>query len=146
MLHRLVYTSQTTRPLDPPAIEQILAAARTANARRELTGALVFDSQHFLQVLEGGAEPLNALYAALMRDPRHQRLQLLEYRAVERRQFDAWRMAFAAADERTGHVFRRHSASGRLDPAGLTADSAIRILAELVGPAGDGAGRTAAPD
>ncbi len=145
MLHRLVYTSQASRPLDPQAIEQLLAGARAANARRDLTGALVFDSQHFLQVLEGGAEPLNDLYAALVRDPRHQRLQLLEYRAVERRHFDAWRMAFAAVDEQTGRVFRRYSASGRLDPAGLTAAGALSILGELAGPVPETARLPATP-
>lgn len=131
MLHRLIYSSEVAAPMGPDAIEALLAHARTANARRDITGALAFDSRHFLQVLEGSAEALNRLYVALVRDPRHRDLRLIDFRAVEQRTFDHWSMAFAAADERTGRICRRHSASSRLDPASLTAVGAVQILQEM---------------
>ncbi|WP_158288882.1 BLUF domain-containing protein [Rubrivivax albus] len=131
MLHRLIYSSQVAAPMSPDTIEALLAQARTANARRDITGALAFDSQHFLQVLEGSGEALNRLYAALMHDARHRDLRLIDFRAVEQRSFDQWSMAFAAADGRTGRICRRHSASSRLDPAAVTATAALQILQDM---------------
>lgn len=132
MLHRLIYTSKAAQALEPSLVEALLARARVANARRDLTGALAFNSDCFLQALEGSAEALSALYGKLVVDPRHHQLQLIEFARIEERRFDRWSMAFAAADERTSRVIRRYSASGRLQPGVLTAPAAVNVLTELV--------------
>ncbi len=131
MLHRLIYASEAVRPLGPSAIDALLARARVANARRDITGALTFDSERFLQVLEGSGEQLSELYSRLVRDERHHRLRLIEFRPLDERAFDRWSMAYAAADPKTERVFRRFSGSGRLAPDELTAAAAVGILREL---------------
>ncbi len=134
MLHRLIYTSEVAAPMSPEMLDALLARARAANARRDVTGALVFDSHHFLQLLEGSAVQLSALYGALVRDERHRALRLVAFGPVGQRQFDDWSMAFVAADARTGRVLRRYTGSGRLDPDGLTGPAAVNILRELITP------------
>lgn len=131
MLHRLIYASETSRPLDAAMVNDLLAKARIANARREITGALAFDSERFLQVLEGSRDRLSALYSRLVQDDRHKALQLIEFVPIDERDFVQWNMAFAAADERTARVVRRYCGGGRLDPAGLTPKAAVRVLRDI---------------
>lgn len=131
MLMRLIYASETTRPLGPSDVEALLTHARRNNARRDLTGMLLFDSRHFLQVLEGGRRVVSDLYSKLAQDPRHQNLLLLACEAIEQRRFNDWDMGFAAADAAHAAVYRRHSAAGKLDPSLLSGSTALALLSDF---------------
>ncbi len=131
MLMRLIYASEATRPLGPSDVEALLAHARRNNARRDITGMLLFDSRHFLQVLEGGRRVLSDLYTALAHDPRHRNLLLLGCEAIEQRRFNDWDMGFAAADASRAQLYRRYSAAGQLDPSLLNGTTALALLADF---------------
>lgn len=132
MLHRLIYASEATRPMDANTVNQLLAKARAANARRDITGALVLDAQHFLQVLEGSRAQLSSLYSRLVADERHRALLLIEFAPIAERSFVGWNMAFAAADEATAGVLRRYTSGGRLNPEALSPTAALNVLRGIV--------------
>jgi hypothetical protein len=131
MLIRLIYASEVAAPLTPAAVRGIVERARAANQRRRITGVLAFDSQSFLQVLEGEREAVSEVFCHIAKDSRHRRVQLLESVAVDERQFASWSMGFAAADAHGRDIFLRHSGDDHFAPSSLTAKSALGLLAGL---------------
>ncbi len=71
----------------------LLDKARVANARRGVSGMLLYKSGSFLQVLEGEAGDVEALIATIERDPRHEDVRILRKDAGPR-QFGEWSMGF----------------------------------------------------
>jgi len=55
-------------------------------------GVLVVTETHFLQVLEGPFEPLNATFERIARDTRHEGTQLISFTEIKERRFADWAM------------------------------------------------------
>jgi Sensors of blue-light using FAD len=72
----------------------VFATAQKNSTQRDITGMLVFNSNVFLQCLEGDRDALNEPYVKLVRDPRHSRLAILSFEQVRTRHFADWSMAF----------------------------------------------------
>ena len=53
MTYQIMDSSQASEPMTAVALETILADARTGNAARNVTGALIYVDGVFLQILEG---------------------------------------------------------------------------------------------
>jgi hypothetical protein len=77
MLKRIKYISRFSTPLDSAAIAAIGEQASRNNQRRGLTGLLMTSGGLFYQVLEGPAEEVDAVYAAIVADERHTDVLLL---------------------------------------------------------------------
>ena len=92
---------------------------------------LVFDHQNFLQAIEGKREPVNQLFAKLMRDTRHANIVLLSYGEIESRQFAQWSMGYAANVSANKALLLRHGVSSRFEPHAMTAAGAVAMLSEL---------------
>lgn len=131
MLSRLIYASVVGDDLRTDALNRLLERARQRNAQRGLTGLLVFDRRHFLQVIEGSRRSLNDLYAALLRDPRHRDVQLLKFARIDVRHFPGWSMGFVPADLAHRTMVARHAESFDFDPALLDGESAEALLIEF---------------
>lgn len=131
MLTRLIYASETAAPLTANDVQDIVDKARAANQRSQLTGMLAFDSQCFLQVLEGRRAAVSEVFCKIAGDPRHQRVQLLELVPVDERQFSIWSMGFAAANAHGRETFLRFSCEGQFEPSKMTAKSALGLLCSL---------------
>lgn len=90
---RLIYKSKSTS--DYPSNEEIrdiTAKATKHNAEQGITGLLVLSGNCFLQVLEGPYREVNALFSRIMRDPRHEQVELITFEALETHYFDKWHM------------------------------------------------------
>jgi hypothetical protein len=74
-------------------ISQILATARANNSRQSVTGALLFNSGCFAQVLEGPRTAIEQIFERIQRDPRHGDVTVLESGSAARRDFPEWSMA-----------------------------------------------------
>lgn len=98
-LHALVYQSQATRPLDAADLDQLLLDARVANELAEVTGALLYGGQRFVQYLEGTRADVDQIYARIARASQHHRLEILEQGRVHKRLFQRWHMGFATAPQ-----------------------------------------------
>jgi hypothetical protein len=74
------------------AVPDILSAARRNNARLGVTGALLFDSGAFLQLLEGGGDAVTEVFLRISTDPRHEEVRLLGFRDMPCRRCPDWSM------------------------------------------------------
>jgi hypothetical protein len=94
-LIQLIYVSDLVNQ-DEAAIAPILASAVRHNAENGITGMLLYARGNFLQVLEGEPAAVEATYARILQDPRHQNATLLTRDAVSERHFPDWRMGYRA--------------------------------------------------
>lgn len=93
MLCTLIYRSRLSAPLPLEEFDRLLDAARQRNAALGVTGILLFDGVHFVQLLEGPEAAVTSLYDSIKRDDRHCNVvQLLRDNAPTRR-FDGDEMA-----------------------------------------------------
>jgi len=90
-LIQLVYAS---RPFgfDQATLSNILMDARRANARDDITGALIARHDLYLQLLEGPRDKVEAAYQRIRRDDRHVEVTRLVERTIESRLFPGWAM------------------------------------------------------
>lgn len=131
MLVRLIYASAATSSVDAVLLDDIKQVAQLNNDRRDLTGMLVFDARHFLQVLEGERWVVNTLLASLQRDPRHRNLTALDLREIPEREFAQWDMAFVPASQASRPLLLRYGVCGRFEPLSMTAGGALGLLLAL---------------
>jgi hypothetical protein len=73
-------------------VESILESSSRNNFANGITGVLVATETHFLQVLEGAYEPLNATFDRIARDPRHEDIQMISFKEITERKFPDWGM------------------------------------------------------
>ncbi len=90
-MKQMIYRSQPFG-FDRAILAGILTHARRNNARDDITGALVCRQDLYLQLIEGPADKIDALYARILVDDRHCDIQLLLADEVEDRIFPEWTM------------------------------------------------------
>lgn len=93
-LIRLVYVSSATVDLSDSELNQLLEQSVRNNAAKGVTGMLVYADGNFIQVLEGEAEVVDALFQRIELDIRHQGTIVLHREVVESRDFPQWHMGF----------------------------------------------------
>ncbi len=91
-MYRLIYKSRSKVPVDWDLVDSILESSQKQNADLDVSGVLVATRNRFLQVLEGSFEAVNDIYCKIVRDPRHERVQLLSFTCTESRIFTRWQM------------------------------------------------------
>lgn len=91
-LKSLTYTSLAQLDLSAGDLEDIHRSARAMNGLNGITGLLIFNGTHFLQVIEGGQEAIDVLVEKLRRDPRHTGFEIRDIAFVEERSFPQWSM------------------------------------------------------
>lgn len=77
MLSTLIYRSRAVESIRTEALIDLLDVARERNASLDVTGILLFDGVHFVQLLEGPNAALTTLYESIKRDTRHNNVVLL---------------------------------------------------------------------
>lgn len=101
-LYQILYCSRNcmhgTTPQTALEINNILSASRRNNVRVDVTGALLFNTIFFAQVLEGPLSGVEKIFEQIQRDHRHSDLIVLDSGLIEARNFPVWSMAFAGAD------------------------------------------------
>lgn len=134
---QLVYASTATfgdgqieTPQTQRAVFNIVRRSRANNPRWGVVGALLFGDGHFLQVLEGEEEAVDALFDKLAQDERHKDLQVLRRIAIDEPGFARWSMKFPTMDERMREVLGL-SLSRSFDPHRLDGDGLTRLVALL---------------
>lgn len=132
-LVRLTYYSENR--LDPAersrleALKDVLDASKRNNARRGITGALVFDDFWFYQALEGEREVVWKAFLAILDDTRHGDVVLVETVAIETRLFAQWAMRLARPNKVTRSIFERFTVDGVVRPHLMSGADILDILA-----------------
>lgn len=124
-LKSLTYTSLARLDLGGEDIADIHRTARQANALNGVTGLLIFNGTHFLQIIEGPESAIDELVGRLRLDQRHHQLEIRDERKVAGRQFPGWSMEFVRVASR---YFEARDAIAAVLPADLPSHVADRIL------------------
>jgi len=97
-MYQLIYTSQATVPFTEAMLLELLKQAQQWNEQVGITGVLLYNEQHFVQVLEGSVEAVGDLYGKLLRDVRHYNVMRLASGRIAARRFGDWTMTFHAVE------------------------------------------------
>lgn len=112
-------------------INHILETARANNRRKDVTGALLYSSGYFAQVLEGPKIAIEQVFETIQRDPRHGDVTVLECAGIGSRDFAAWSMARVAPVsevQAADATYALHSAMGNPNAAGQNVLGLLRSL------------------
>lgn len=90
--HILYRSRATSRPTEAD-LQQLLGHARAHNARTHITGLLLYSDGRYVQVLEGPQDEVQAVYARILRDPRHTQVVTVSEGIRPARCFPSWSMA-----------------------------------------------------
>jgi hypothetical protein len=132
-LKSLTYTSHAALDLTAEQLEAIHRTARDLNSIEGITGLLVFNGTHFLQVIEGTEQAVDDLVARLRRDPRHSGVEIREQRQITERSFPDWSMELVRVKS---SYFEAKSTIGDRIPEGLddkTRDHLYRMTEAISG-------------
>jgi Sensors of blue-light using FAD len=91
-LTSVTYTSLARLDLTTSDLQDIHRSARELNALDGITGLLVFNGTHFLQIVEGARSAIDDLLERLRHDPRHTGLEVRDERRIGARSFPGWSM------------------------------------------------------
>lgn len=91
MVMQLIYVSEPFG-YEESILSGILLTARRKNARDGITGALICRRDIYLQLIEGDAGPIDALWQRLQLDDRHLEVTLLSREEVAARVLPDWAM------------------------------------------------------
>jgi Sensors of blue-light using FAD len=94
----VIHASRATEHFQEHQIPDLLKQARLANAKHELTGMLLYIGGSFLQVLEGQAELVEAVYATIQRDKRHTQVTLIARDTILERAYEGWTLCHKTLD------------------------------------------------
>jgi hypothetical protein len=90
----LTYTSSATRLLSVAQLVDLIEQIRPKNARLGVTGLLLYSGGNVIQTLEGDADVVDDLLAAIRADRRHRGVRVVDRRLVDERAFSTWSMGF----------------------------------------------------
>ena len=124
-LKSLTYTSLARLDLQAGDLEAIHRTARESNAIEGITGLLIFNGTHFLQIIEGAPDAIDDLLERLRRDPRHHGLEVRDTADIGERSFPDWSMELVRVS--ASYFEAKDTVSGRL-PANTSADVRDRIV------------------
>lgn len=134
-LYRLTYYSynEIAEHADGLAdpIDSILEASRRNNAHAGVTGALMFNSGYFGQVLEGQRRAVEATFERIQRDTRHSDVSLLAFEIVETRAFPTWSMGFVGTRADGKARYDRIADESGFDPLRMKAHQLFERLRSL---------------
>ena len=114
-LIEVVYISEPGAALSDSDVIAILHQSEENNSERGITGVLLYDGEHFLQVLEGEARVVWDTYADILADPRHRNVRTVHEGSIARRMFARWGMAYRRIDTDSDilEIARRQLVEGR---------------------------------
>lgn len=133
-LYRLVYYSRNHVSGDAATaaeIESILDSARRRNVERSVTGALIFNSGIFAQVLEGTRADVEAIFERIQRDARHGDVQVLAFEPSTERAFPSWSMAFVGRSQADQNLFGQLASDTGFEEKRLEGDRIFSIMREI---------------
>lgn len=130
-LTRITYCSEIVDNIGSEELSDILDVSRRNNDKNAVTGVLLFNSDFFLQCLEGSRAAVNRVYCRICCDKRHHNVQIMTYDEVSRRLFSGWGMAYVPWTETTRKVIAQYSIGAEFNPYQMSAQSALELLNEL---------------
>lgn len=127
---QLLYVSRLSTGLTSGVVKDIVRVARRHNPSRAITGALLFNGDHFCQLLEGPPESVRELMQRIAQDARHTDVRTLFFgtSADGARMAPRWRSGYCEPS-----AFEVFEVFEVFDPAGgANGLGAIEAFARLI--------------
>ncbi|MEO8658868.1 MAG: BLUF domain-containing protein [Bryobacteraceae bacterium] len=135
-LYQILYCSRNCMhggtPQTALEINNILSASRRNNVKLNVTGALLFNTVFFAQVLEGPLSGVEKIFEQIQRDLRHSDLIVLDSGVIEVRNFPVWSMAFAGADAEAPDPFIAATLNAAVSAPSAAGKDVLSMLRNLV--------------
>ncbi|MDG1066316.1 MAG: BLUF domain-containing protein [Luminiphilus sp.] len=97
-LIHLAYVSTQTRDMKAADLIGLLTEVRGLNESRNISGLLLHKNQSFFQVIEGSRSRVRETFDQIMKDQRHEGVEVLFDEPLEAREFSDWQMGFLDLD------------------------------------------------
>ena len=91
-MYRIIYQSRSVEPLNWDIVRSITSVSEKNNEASGVTGVLLASRTHFMQALEGKFEDVNAVFRRIVRDERHEELNIVGFSLIDARLFGSWGM------------------------------------------------------
>ena len=112
-------------------LRDIVEVSQRNNSRLDITGALIFDNEWFLQILEGPVEAVERTYNRIEKDPRHSAVTLVEKRNASGRLFQEWGMGGTLRSLDVQEIFLDHGIGGPIEPSHLSASTIVNLALDI---------------
>lgn len=129
-LYRLIYAS-ISESLSKQDIEDILDTSESWNAAHEITGALIFTSRFFMQILEGPRSEVEFIFAKIREDERHRSVKTIAAHATDERLFGDWSMRYFGERQLPGELMKEISPGAVFRPHDLPEEASLKLLRHL---------------
>jgi hypothetical protein len=129
MLIRLLYLSRAAGAITGTVTGSILEFARVHNKLEGITGVLCQGQGLFIQILEGERRPVNRLYNKLIKDKRHQDIELVSLEEIKERKFPNWSMAHVVISENDPIIQLKHP---EFDPFSASSSQMLALIDDLL--------------
>jgi hypothetical protein len=110
----------------------ILRVSRERNQAADVTGALLSCGGWFLQALEGSMTDVIETYTRILKDPRHEKVKIIERSTASGRLFPGWSMCGQHLESIDEHIVRSIESSGSFDPRTMTPAGAWKLLGTVM--------------
>lgn len=135
-LFRILYCSrnriENLQDRRAEAMSQIFQTARANNKRRAVTGALLYSTSFFAQVLEGPRGEIESIFEKIQQDPRHGDVTILECSRISSRDFPQWSMASVQPVSEAQSHATDQALGGAIGDPGEAGQSVLELMRSLV--------------
>jgi hypothetical protein len=129
MLIRLLYISRAVGAITTTVTGSILESARVHNRVAGITGVLCQGQGLFIQVLEGERSTVNRLYNTIIKDKRHQDVELVAIDEIQARKYPNWSMAHVIISESDPIIQMKHP---EFDPFEASTEQLNSLIDDLL--------------
>jgi hypothetical protein len=103
-LIELTYVSEPTQEMSFLGLMRLLDHSYSRNTSMGFTGALIFENNHFGQVIEGPKAQIEDLWTKIQKDTRHRNIRLIDSKKISHRGFSNWSMVFQDSEAVAKHL------------------------------------------
>jgi Sensors of blue-light using FAD len=103
-LRQIIYVSQATKPLAQSELRELVITASKNNMREDITGALMYLENWFVQILEGFDGPITLMLERIEADHRHKNMRIISDKELDHRFFEDWSMGYVEPDIRDSSI------------------------------------------
>ena len=112
---QLVYVSDANPDLSGEEIIEILKVSQEKNHAKQISGLLLYQDSHFMQLIEGEEATVLALFEKIAEDKRHRNVVVVGRFAADKPSMPTWAMAYFSPENTEDSARKHHFAMSRQD-------------------------------
>lgn len=101
---QILYVSEATTPFKSDELEVLLNECIEGNSKHDITGALFYIHNRFIQCIEGPEHNVKKLLLNISNDARNKHVTVLRNQPIQKQSFTDWRMGFMDFDNGTSTI------------------------------------------